>query len=412
MNSATVTIRELKNKDTGIDITVPTLKEIKGLLQSTFEFHVVVVSKLPYFKSPKHKETDTVQFMVTKKFNDFVELHSKLDEKYAATVLPMLPKKALIVNDVTARERRVALDRFMIFLSSTPKLCTSSILLEFLGVNAIKAGKFRKDENVMENVSGSKDNTSTDIDTEENKEPEPNNLFDEEEEEPEEDLFSSPSDPTPRDVTEESTSTQSLRDKTKLFEDQDFGGGINDTEEDLFLVPGAEDVGEKKQTFLFEDKDEEDDLLNIDQDVENLLQVSKDIKGDNSVSNERPKPAPRVKPIIPQKPHEDSDMEVKGDNLQDDGDASEPNEAVKPKPAPRQKPKVPDRPKPKVIDKPKPKLPDKPKPEISEKPKLGLEKSSNKENVSSVDNLDTDDIMKYIQQNTSQNDDDDLDLFS
>ncbi|KAJ8307787.1 hypothetical protein KUTeg_014661 [Tegillarca granosa] len=328
MNSATVTIRELKNKDTGIDITVPTLKEIKGLLQSTFEFH--------------------------------------LDEKYAATVLPMLPKKALIVNDVTARERRVALDRFMIFLSSTPKLCTSSILLEFLGVNAIKAGKFRKDENVMENVSGSKDNTSTDIDTEENKEPEP------------------------RDVTEESTSTQSLRDKTKLFEDQDFGGGINDTEEDLFLVPGAEDVGEKKQTFLFEDKDEEDDLLN----------------------NERPKPAPRVKPTIPQKPHEDSDMEVKGDNLQDDGDASEPNEAVKPKPAPRQKPKVPDRPKPKVIDKPKPKLPDKPKPEISEKPKLGLEKSSNKENVSSVDNLDTDDIMKYIQQNTSQNDDDDLDLFS
>jgi hypothetical protein len=57
--------RELKNKDTGIDITIPRVTEEKGLLQSTYEYQVVVVSNLPYFKSPKHKENDVVQFMVT-----------------------------------------------------------------------------------------------------------------------------------------------------------------------------------------------------------------------------------------------------------------------------------------------------------------------------------------------------------
>ena len=56
--------RELKNKETGIDISIPVYKEIKGLLNSSWEFYVVVVSCLPYFKSPKHKDTDVVQFMV------------------------------------------------------------------------------------------------------------------------------------------------------------------------------------------------------------------------------------------------------------------------------------------------------------------------------------------------------------
>lgn len=56
--------REIKNKHTGIDITIPRFTQEKGLLQSTYEYQVVVVSNLPYFKSPKHKESDTVQFMV------------------------------------------------------------------------------------------------------------------------------------------------------------------------------------------------------------------------------------------------------------------------------------------------------------------------------------------------------------
>lgn len=59
-----IVFREIKNKHTGIDITIPRFTQEKGLLQSTYEYQVVVVSNLPYFKSPKHKESDTVQFMV------------------------------------------------------------------------------------------------------------------------------------------------------------------------------------------------------------------------------------------------------------------------------------------------------------------------------------------------------------
>ena len=55
---------DLKNKDTGIDISIPSHKEIPGLLTTTVEYHVVTVTILQCFKQPKHKETDVVQFMV------------------------------------------------------------------------------------------------------------------------------------------------------------------------------------------------------------------------------------------------------------------------------------------------------------------------------------------------------------
>ena len=54
----------MKNKVTGIDLSIPSHRVIPGLLSSTIEYHVVVVTNLPVFKSAKHKETDTVQFMV------------------------------------------------------------------------------------------------------------------------------------------------------------------------------------------------------------------------------------------------------------------------------------------------------------------------------------------------------------
>lgn len=56
--------REVKNKETGLDISIPNYKETPGLLGSTVGFNVVVVSRLSFFKSPKHKENDVVQFMV------------------------------------------------------------------------------------------------------------------------------------------------------------------------------------------------------------------------------------------------------------------------------------------------------------------------------------------------------------
>ena len=56
--------RDVKNKVTGIDLSIPSHRVIPGLLSSTIEYHVVVVTNLSVFKSAKHKETDTVQFMV------------------------------------------------------------------------------------------------------------------------------------------------------------------------------------------------------------------------------------------------------------------------------------------------------------------------------------------------------------
>ena len=56
--------RELKNADTGIDLAVTSYKESKGMLGSTYEYQIMVVSNLQYFKKAKHKDTDNVQFTV------------------------------------------------------------------------------------------------------------------------------------------------------------------------------------------------------------------------------------------------------------------------------------------------------------------------------------------------------------
>ncbi|XP_031570024.1 transcription initiation factor TFIID subunit 7-like [Actinia tenebrosa] len=64
MANVTLTARELKNKNTGIDIYVPKYDTIPGHLGSTVMYHVIVVTRLFYFKSQtKYKESDVVQFM-------------------------------------------------------------------------------------------------------------------------------------------------------------------------------------------------------------------------------------------------------------------------------------------------------------------------------------------------------------
>lgn len=54
--------REVKNK-TGLDVSVtshdpaPTPKQVKN-------YHVVVITTLPFFKLPQHSDADVVHFMV------------------------------------------------------------------------------------------------------------------------------------------------------------------------------------------------------------------------------------------------------------------------------------------------------------------------------------------------------------
>ncbi|XP_014665705.1 PREDICTED: HCLS1-binding protein 3-like [Priapulus caudatus] len=136
MYSATVTVRELRNQSTGLDLTVPTYKVMPGLLGGTTEFSVIVITNLPYFKSPKHKNSDVIQFVLNKRYSEFEELHAKLSEAYPATLFPPLPHKGLLVSDDVLRERRAAADSFFKFIAKLPKVSSSPSVLQFLGVSA------------------------------------------------------------------------------------------------------------------------------------------------------------------------------------------------------------------------------------------------------------------------------------
>lgn len=59
--------RQLKNKDTGLDLIVSSYRETKGLMSSTVYYQVVLVSNLACFKTPSHKESDVVQYSVSYK---------------------------------------------------------------------------------------------------------------------------------------------------------------------------------------------------------------------------------------------------------------------------------------------------------------------------------------------------------
>lgn len=58
--------RQIQNKHTGLDLSVPEYQEIRGKMMSGHvEYHIVVVTRLAAFKSAKHKPEDVVQFMVS-----------------------------------------------------------------------------------------------------------------------------------------------------------------------------------------------------------------------------------------------------------------------------------------------------------------------------------------------------------
>nr|XP_022330785.1 HCLS1-binding protein 3-like [Crassostrea virginica] len=371
MPSATVTIRELKNKHTGIDITVPRYTQEKGLLQSTYEYQVVVVSNLPYFKSPKHKESDVVQFMVKKRFSDFEDLWNRLFEKHHSLVLPPLPKKALLVNDKLAMERRSGLEKFLSFLASSPKVCTSSLLLEFLGVNAIKAGKYTQEglktegeeeglKTEGEEEGGQAEEGDTGPETKGNS---GGGLFeDEEEEEEEEGLFDEEEE---TEVVPDMTGI--LNTDTKLFDYPMMGGNFGGEEEGEMF---REEPTQKPSPAAQSPGEDNSDLLTVQDDLDELF-LSKPSSNSND-THKQVKPKPTLKP----RP---------GKTISQVTGTGKP--ALQPKPKPAAKPAL------------------KPKPSAKQS-----DDSNQREATSGADNLDTDDIMKYIQ--NAEETEDDVDLFS
>ncbi|XP_074657111.1 HCLS1-binding protein 3-like [Tubulanus polymorphus] len=363
MPLATVTTRELKNVETGVDISIPTFKEIPTLFSSTIEYNIVVVSNLRYFKSPKHKSTDTVQFMVVRKWSDFETLHADVAKKFPSTVFPALPRKS-ILSELSIPERRSGLESFLQFLAKTPKLAVCPIVLQFLGVNALKAGQYstenREEGNERSDIfeeqrleTGESDKKFISNETDEN-------LFADKQEE-DVDLFGLPgATDDDRDVSGDLLGLAAAADKKikrhtiqepKLFGDPDFGEGVAVDETDFF-VPGARVEEEAmNQNVLFEDEDNSE-LLNIEDDLDDLLSLK---------NKKSPDPKP-TKPALPSKPT-----------------------AVKPK----------------IGAKPTLRV----KPTLSAKPKT-LPLTGQTE----IQNIATDDILKYIEDNTNR--DDNLDLFS
>ncbi|CAH1772312.1 unnamed protein product [Owenia fusiformis] len=383
MPPVTVTVREIKNKDIGLDISVPNHNEISGKMTSTIEYHVVVVTSLDCFKLPKHKETDNVQFMIKKTMGDFDDFHKKMTAAFPGTILPPLPPKTLFTSDKLARERRNALDHLLKVIHKVPKLVNHPIFLEFLGVDPMRASLHtKKDQKPVTKDQDAKEEGDTEggnADTQQ-KEVKQSSLFDEDDE-PEHDMFTSV--PGSGDIDDDifksgnafSTGPDA---ETKLFDDQDFGGGIAENDDLASFVIRDTDVKEKFNKAdaapAAADGDYSSDLLNIEDDLDKLLTT----------------------PI--EKPTQDSKKPPLG---------VKPN--ISPKPKSSDKPTIQN--KPKIGQKPV-KTPN--KPDIKDKPTIATKQTVVKEAPkamkdndslfapnpeSSLGDMDDDDIMKYIQDN-------------
>ncbi|XP_033640871.1 HCLS1-binding protein 3-like [Asterias rubens] len=146
MTAAIATSRELKNKETGLDISVPEYREVSGLLTKYEEYHVIVITRLSHFKTNRNKTDDTVQFMVTKKYGDFEALHKTLTERFPATIFPDMPRKLFMMKDSTPQQRRACFDSIMRFIASNTKVCSCAPVLQFLGVNPDKVNELENDQ--------------------------------------------------------------------------------------------------------------------------------------------------------------------------------------------------------------------------------------------------------------------------
>ncbi|NXJ04399.1 H1BP3 protein, partial [Odontophorus gujanensis] len=129
--------RQIQNAHTGLDLSVPEYQEVRGKMMSGHvEYHIVVVTRLAAFKSAKHKPEDVVQFMVSKKYSEIEELYHRLSARYPHASLPLLPRKVLFVGESDIYERRAMFNDIMKFISKDEDLATSPELLEFLGTKS------------------------------------------------------------------------------------------------------------------------------------------------------------------------------------------------------------------------------------------------------------------------------------
>ncbi|MCJ8736661.1 hypothetical protein PDJAM_G00015070 [Pangasius djambal] len=327
MPDGLVTSRPLQNEATGIDLQVPLYQEVRGpMMTGHVEYQIVVITRLAPFKSAKHKPGDVVQFVVSKKYSEIDEFYSSLIAQYPSIHLPAMPRKALFVGETDIRERRVAFDELVRFISKHPTLSTCPELMEFLGakgalhdVKASNTPDVAEDENEDDGLDFfGKDEAPTTRPERVNK-PVKVEKAPEEEEEEEEELFDplgsvrskkpKPAKQAPKPAAKPKLSLFDEEDDpdkelfqpavkssdVKLFEDPDLGGTVSLG--DSLLLPNAYQTSEAPAiTKLDEDVD---DLFRVEEDLDKLLAISKPVQPKPAVA---PKPAVKAKPVIPHKP--------------------------------------------------------------------------------------------------------------
>ncbi|NXW40072.1 H1BP3 protein, partial [Nyctiprogne leucopyga] len=321
--------RQIQNTHTGLDLSVPEYQEIRGKMMSGHvEYHIVVVTRLAAFKSAKHKPEDVVQFMVSKKYSEIEELYQRLVARYPQASLPLLPRKLLFVGESDICERRAMFNDIMKFIAKDEELATSPELLEFLGTKSTSTIDFKGKNIPDDKEKEDEENEAFDFFKEE-KTPDlisqlssvENAKKGEKKEEEEEEGDLDPLGIIRTKKTKKASSPPTKEEKSKLtiFEEVDPDEGLFGPEEDFLSIGPRKKM--KENLKLFEDPDLGgavrlgDSLLlptacenreyaldtGPEEDTEELLRVEDDLEKLLKISS-KPKPKVPSKPPVPQKP--------------------------------------------------------------------------------------------------------------
>ncbi|GIX86817.1 HCLS1-binding protein 3 [Caerostris extrusa] len=142
MTTPSVTLRTIKNEDTGIDISVVRSKEEEAPLGGiSVLYEIFVVTRLEIFKTRLHKSGDVVSFTIFKAYREIDDLYNKLSKKYPKAGLPPVPK-ASSASKYTDDEKVEALDLFMRAIAKNIEICHSSIFTHFIGINSHRLPSF------------------------------------------------------------------------------------------------------------------------------------------------------------------------------------------------------------------------------------------------------------------------------
>lgn len=327
MPDGLITSRPLQNEVTGIDLQVPHYQEIRGtMMTGHVEYQIIVVTRLAAFKSAKHKPEDIVQLVVSKKYSEIDEFYYRLMGQYPKITLPAMPRKALFVGEADIRERRVAFDELVKFISKNSTLATCPEVLELLGAKSTMADL--KTRNVADWQDQDKEEGLNFFESEETpaaaakvtKHVPPVKPREEEQEHDDDDEYLGPlgnlkcTRQKKKKPPQAKVSTQpklSLFDEAEDIDDDLFQPAAKDSNVKLFkepdligkvklgdplLLPTAYKDVASADSGLDEDTDE---LFRIEDNFDKLLQLKKSIKA-RPVPARKPKLAP--KPKLPVKP--------------------------------------------------------------------------------------------------------------